>query len=49
MAGQLTAYIYEARTRNGEIKKGVIEAESEDDAHHLCRDVRLEFIGLCEK
>jgi hypothetical protein len=27
----------------------MIEAESEDDAHHLCRDVRLEFIGLCEK
>ena len=27
----------------------LIEAESEDDAHYLCRDARLEFIGLCEK
>lgn len=27
----------------------VIEAESEDDAYYLCRDVRLGFIGLCEK
>src|SRR5687768_5299016 len=30
MASHLTAYMYEARTRNGEIKKGVIEAESEE-------------------
>jgi len=27
----------------------LIEADSEDDARYLCRDVRLEFIGLCEK
>lgn len=26
-----------------------IEAESEDDAQQLCRDVRLEFIGLCAR
>ena len=27
----------------------LIEADSEEDARFLCRDVRLEFIGLCEK
>jgi hypothetical protein len=27
----------------------LIEAGSEEDAHFLCRDVRLEFIALCEK
>ena len=27
----------------------LIEADSEDDARYLCRDMRLEFIGLCEK
>jgi hypothetical protein len=26
----------------------LIEAESEDDARILCRDVKLDFIGLCE-
>jgi hypothetical protein len=26
----------------------VIEADSEDDARYLCREMRLEFIGLCE-
>jgi hypothetical protein len=25
----------------------VIEADSEDDARYLCREMRLEFIGLC--
>jgi hypothetical protein len=25
----------------------VIEADSEDDARHLCREMRWEFIGLC--
>jgi len=27
----------------------LIEADSADDASYLCRDVRLEFIGLCER
>jgi hypothetical protein len=27
----------------------LIEADSENDARHLCRETRLEFIGLCEK
>jgi hypothetical protein len=27
----------------------LIEADSEDDARYLCRDLRFEFIGLCEK
>jgi hypothetical protein len=27
----------------------LIEADSEEDARYLCRDVRLEFIGLCER
>ena len=27
----------------------LIEADSADDARYLCRDVRLEFIGLCER
>jgi hypothetical protein len=26
----------------------IIEADSEDDARMLCREMRLEFIGLCE-
>jgi hypothetical protein len=26
----------------------VIEADSEDDARMLCRELRLEFIGLCD-
>lgn len=26
----------------------VIEADSEDDARCLCRDMRWEFIGLCD-
>ena len=25
----------------------VIEADSEDDARYLCRDMAFEFIGLC--
>jgi hypothetical protein len=27
----------------------LIEADSEEDAHYLCQDARLEFIALCEK
>jgi hypothetical protein len=27
----------------------LIEADSEDDARYLCSDMRLEFIGICEK
>jgi hypothetical protein len=27
----------------------LIEANSEEDARYLCRDIRLEFIGLCER
>jgi hypothetical protein len=27
----------------------LLEAESEEDAAFLCRDVRLEFVGLCRK
>lgn len=27
----------------------LIEADSEEGARYLCRDVRLEFIDLCEK
>jgi hypothetical protein len=27
----------------------LVEADSEEDARYLCRDVRLEFIGLCER
>jgi hypothetical protein len=27
----------------------LVEADSEDDARYLCRDVRIEFIGLCER
>jgi hypothetical protein len=26
----------------------VIEADSEDDARYLCRDMEFEFIGLCD-
>lgn len=26
----------------------VIEADSEDDARYLCREMRFEFIGLCD-
>src|SRR2546423_8744372 len=34
MAGQQTAYQWEARTRTGETKKGVMEAESEEAVHN---------------
>jgi hypothetical protein len=27
----------------------LIEAESEEDARHLCEDARLEFIALCNR
>ena len=27
----------------------LIEADSEEDAHYLCEDVRLEFIALCNR
>ena len=27
----------------------VIEANSEDDARYLCREMRFEFIGLCDR
>lgn len=27
----------------------VIEADSEDDARYLCREMRFEFIGLCDR
>ena len=27
----------------------LIEADSENDARHLCRETRLEFICLCEE
>lgn len=26
----------------------LIEADDEDDARHLCREMSLEFVGLCE-
>ena len=26
----------------------VIEADHEDDARHLCREMQWEFIGLCD-
>jgi hypothetical protein len=26
----------------------VIEADSEDDARYLCRDMEFEFVGLCD-
>jgi hypothetical protein len=26
----------------------IIEADSEDDARYLCREMRWEFIGLCD-
>jgi len=34
MAAQLTAYLWEARTRTGETKKGVMEAENEEAVHN---------------
>src|SRR2546423_4988101 len=34
MAGQQTAYQWEARTRTGETKKGVMEADSEEAVHN---------------
>jgi type IV pilus assembly protein PilC len=33
MPAQLTAYIWEARTRSGDLKKGVMEAENEEAVH----------------
>lgn len=41
MAAQLKAFIWEARTRNGDLKKGVMEAESEEAVHNKLKNQQL--------
>jgi type IV pilus assembly protein PilC len=41
MAAQQKAFIWEARTRNGDIKKGVMEAESEEAVHNKLKMQQL--------
>jgi type IV pilus assembly protein PilC len=42
MAAQLTAFIWEARTRTGDVKKGVMEAESEEAVHNKLKLQQLQ-------
>jgi len=42
MAAQLTAFTWEARTRSGDIKKGVMEAESEEAVHNKLKMQQLQ-------
>jgi type IV pilus assembly protein PilC len=42
MAAQLTAYIWEARTRTGDVKKGVMEADSEEAVHNKLKLQQLQ-------
>jgi type IV pilus assembly protein PilC len=41
MAAQLKAFIWEARTRTGDTKKGVMEAESEEAVHNKLKMQQL--------
>ena len=41
MAAQTKAFIWEARTRTGEVKKGVMEAESEEAVHNKLKMQQL--------
>lgn len=41
MAAQLKAFIWEARTRNGDLKKGVMEADSEEAVHNKLKMQQL--------
>jgi len=41
MAAQLKAFIWEARTRAGDVKKGVMEAESEEAVHNKLKMQQL--------
>jgi type IV pilus assembly protein PilC len=42
MAAQLTAFIWEARTRTGDVKKGVMEAENEEAVHNKLKLQQLQ-------
>ena len=42
MAAQLTAFIWEARTRTGDLKKGVMEAETEEAVHNKLKLQQLQ-------
>lgn len=42
MAAQLTAYVWEARTRTGDVKKGVMEAENEEAVHNKLKLQQLQ-------
>jgi type IV pilus assembly protein PilC len=42
MAAQLTAFTWEARTRTGDVKKGVMEAETEEAVHNKLKLQQLQ-------
>ena len=42
MAAQLTAFLWEARTRTGDVKKGVMEAENEQAVHNKLKLQQLQ-------
>jgi type IV pilus assembly protein PilC len=44
MATQVTAFIWEARTRGGDVKKGVMEAENEEAVHNKLKMQQLQPI-----
>src|ERR1017187_5600588 len=41
MAAQMKAFIWEARTRTGDVKKGVMEAETEEAVHNKLKMQQL--------
>ncbi len=46
MPAQLTAYVWEARTRSGDVKKGVMEAESEEAVHNKLKLQQLQPVAV---
>ena len=46
MAAQLTAFLWEARTRTGDVKKGVMEAENEEAVHSKLKLQQLQPVAV---
>ena len=46
MAAQMKAFIWEARTRTGDVKKGVMEAENEEAVHNKLKTQQLSPVSV---
>lgn len=46
MAGKVKAFMWEARTRSGDVKKGVMEAESEEAVHNKLKMQQLSPVAV---